>query len=316
MSLDHVFQPIKLGVHIVPGIWRYMLPEEVFYFRVDPERKSSCFDCPQVKAKGFHPSVRCCTYIPRVPNFLLGMALLATDTQKMVEDFVTSGYAIPEGSQHSHLQLIASLEHVSPSDSLKSNSIVCPFLDLKSKQCRMYSFRSGVCSTFFCIHDDQVEGREFWEHLQDFVSQIETALSQWVLSEIGFDVEAYFARFNLLSAEIDASSAPLTKAWSQMARKILFAEWYGREVAMFKRCAELVIENKNNLYELASKQKLLQAKTFDDTARQTLREKFSAHLVAESLPVGEPMPIKDIWYSVQLANRNLQLKRISEQSDS
>jgi len=316
MSLDAIFQPIRLGAHIVPGIWRYMLPEDVFYFRVDPERKSSCFDCPQVKASGFHPSVRCCTYIPRIPNFLLGMSLFATGTQQMVADFIAAGHAIPEGSQHSHLQLIASLEHISPSHNSQANSVVCPFLDLNSKQCRMYAFRNGVCSSFFCIHDQKIEGLEFWEHLQDFVSQIETALSQWALSEIGFDLETYFSRFNQLSKEIDASSIPKTKAWSEMARKILFDDWYGNEISLFKRCAEVVIDNKNNLYEIASKQKLMQAKTFDDAARATLLKSFSSHLVAESLPIGEPVPITDIWYSLQLANRNLQLKQISEQSDS
>src|SRR5687767_11630704 len=40
-----------------PGIWRYMLPEDVLYFRVDAEQGSSCFNCPQVKAFGFHPAI-------------------------------------------------------------------------------------------------------------------------------------------------------------------------------------------------------------------------------------------------------------------
>jgi len=308
MALDPIYEPIQLGSHIVPGIWRYMLPEDVFYFRVDPEKLSSCFDCPQVKAHGFHPSVRCCTYIPRVPNFLLGMALQDPATSGLVKHFIEAGFAIPEGSQFSPEQLSRSLQQLTTTDRSQP-LIVCPFLDQASKRCQIYAYRSGVCSTFFCIHDQGEEGAHFWEQLQDLVTQVETALSQWALQEIGFDLEAYFERFNALGSQLESGSDPHSFAWSVEARKHLFREWFGREQELYTSCADLIIRNKQDLYSLAGQQKLQQTKGYDEALRQSLAGKFPAHQIAESLPEGDPVSIKNIWYGVQLAHRNLQLSR-------
>ncbi|MCX6130209.1 MAG: hypothetical protein NTX25_14235 [Proteobacteria bacterium] len=306
----NIFEPIKLGAHTVPGIWRYILPDDVFYFQVDPETQSSCFDCPQVKKFGFHPSVRCCAFIPRVPNFLLGLALATESTRAMVESYIQDGYALPEGSQLSPVQLLESLRQISP-EAKTGPLLVCPFLDLNSKHCRLYAFRNGVCSTFFCIHDRGEEGLIFWEHLQDLVSQIETALSQWALTQAGFDLDAYFRRFNSLSETLELCTEKGNKAWSLEARKFLFQEWFGREIELYQKCAALVIEHKDQLYAIACRQKLFQTTAYDDAARALLLKSFPAHLVSETLPEGEPVSIGSIWYSVQLAHRNLQLSRLT-----
>ena len=309
MTLDPIFQPIKLGTHTVPGIWRYLLPEDVFYFQVDPESRSSCFDCPQIKLANFHPSIRCCAFIPRIPNFLLGMALYNQPTRPMISDYVKAGFAIPEGTQLSPTLLTDSLGHISPAHAA-AKSLVCPFLDLDSKACRMYAFRNGVCSTFFCIHDRGDEGILFWEQLQDLISQIETAIAQWALAKAGFNLTDYFARFNGLSQNLSLCTDPHSKAWSVEARRLLFQEWFGRELELFTLCADLVIAHKSELFTLACQQKLLQTKQYDAAAREVLLKTFAPALVRESLPEGEPVAIQDLWYSVQLAHRNLQRSRL------
>ncbi len=313
MPLDPIFAPTQLGVHTVPGIWRYMLPEDVFYFKVDPEKQSSCFDCPQVKKHNFHPSIRCCAFIPRIPNFLLGMSLQSEKTEAMVRQFIEAGYSLPEGTQLSPGQLVESLEHISPAHT--NDSIVCPFLDLTSKQCRMYAFRNGVCSTFFCIHDRGAEGALFWEHLQDLVSQIETALSQWALAQLGFDLDDYFQRFNDLSRDLEACNNNQNNSWSAAARQTLFQNWFGREAELYRATADVIIRHKHELYALACQQKLYQSKVFDQTSRHKLAASFAEKLILESLPDGEPEKIESIWYSVQLAQRNLQLSRQTHPHD-
>ncbi|MBC7659931.1 MAG: hypothetical protein H7249_09505 [Chitinophagaceae bacterium] len=310
MSLDPVFEPIKLGAHTVPGLWRYMFPDDVMYFRVDPETKSSCFNCPQVKAAGFHPSVRCCTVIPRVPNFLLGMALFDSRTEPMITDYIAKGYVLPEGCNISPSQLSASLSYIVKPDRDKP-TVICPFLNRESKACRLYSYRTTVCSTFFCHHDRGDEGRIFWEDLQDLGSQIEAALGQWALGEVGFDVASYFNRFNSLGLSLDSSNDPGSDAWSESSRKLLFGDWYGREGDLFKRCADVVIAHKDQLYAIACRQNILQTATYDEATRKELLKNFPAYLVSEALPEGTPETIQSLWYSVQLSHRNLQLSRQS-----
>ena len=307
MNISSLQQTVRLGTHIVPGIWRYMLPEDVLYFRVDPEKGSSCFDCPQVKEQGFHPSVRCCAFLPRIPNFLLGLALLDPATEGKVGDFVRNGFVIPEGSQVAPQQMRLSLEQVS--EYPVQPKVICNFLDQASKQCGLYAYRNGVCSTFFCKHDYGADSILFWESLQDLVAQIETALSQWALQEVGFDLDAYFNRFDSLAPHLAACNQPGGPAWSEWARRTLFQEYFGREIELFKACAQVVFEQRDHLFEIASGFKLRQTEGYDAALRTLELQYHKASLVAESLPEGVPVTIDSIWYGVQLNYRNLQLAK-------
>ncbi|WP_141733482.1 YkgJ family cysteine cluster protein [Oligoflexus tunisiensis] len=311
---DSILQPIRLGTHLVPGIWRYMLPDDVFYFRVDPEVRSSCFNCPQVKAHGFHPSIRCCSYIPRVPNFLLGLALMDPGVRPVAQNFIATGYSIPEGSQVSPHHMEKSIGFLS--GKLPQGSVICPLLDQNTKKCQIYAFRSGVCSTFFCRHDQGEAGAEFWESLTDLVTQVETALAQWALEQAGFDLGLYFERFETLAQDLEACSNPETGTWSDHARRQLFGVWYGREEELFQACAAQAIAHKKDLFEIAGRQKLRQTPGYDTTIRQRLGPLYSHSLIGEALPDGEPMPVRNLWYSTQLAHRNLQLHRIQASQDS
>lgn len=305
---DSIYQPIKLGAHTVPGVWAYMFPDDVKYFKVDPEKKASCFNCPQVKDAGFHPGVRCCTVIPRIPNFLMGMALHDKVTAPLIGAYIDGGFVVPEGSNITPKQLIASLAYI-----VKPNradpQIICPFLDQESRACQVYAYRSTVCSTFFCHHDHGEAGQLFWEDLQDLGSQIEAALAQWAMSEIGFDREAYFQRFNELQLDAQSSCKSDSDAWSEDVRRHLWGEYFGCEREFYKACADVVVANKKDLYEIASRQKILQTVAYDNTLRLELESRFPAELVSEALPIGEAESIKNIWYSTQLSQRNLQLNR-------
>ncbi len=308
-AIDPIYQAIKFGAHTVPGIWAFMFPEEVKYFRVDPEVKSSCFNCPQVKDAGFHPKVRCCTVIPRVPNFLLGMALHTDPTKSLAEAYIAGGFVLPEGSNITPTQLVTSLAYI-VKPSRDAPTVICPFLNLESKECGIYAYRSTVCSTFFCHHDQGENGRIFWEDLQDLGSQIETALAQWALAEIGFNVPAYFQRFDSLAGNHEFCSDEDSAAWSLSSRKLLWGEWFGRERELFLACAQVVIENKQDLYEIAARQTILQTKDYDHFVRIELEKTFPKALVEEALPEGTPEPIQNLRYSVQLSQRNLQMSRL------
>jgi Fe-S-cluster containining protein len=310
---NSILKPIQLGKHTVPGIWRYMLPEDLLYFRVDPERGSSCFNCPQVKAHGFHPTSRCCSYIPRIPNFLLGFALMDDATRELARNFVGSGYTIPEGSQVSPLQMEQSLGFLS--GQLPHGTVVCPLLDGSSGKCRVYAFRNGVCSTFFCRHDQGEAGAEFWESLTDLVTQVETALAQWALDQVGFDLDAYFQRFEDLQHDMDSCTDQASGTWSVSARQSLFGSWHGREEELFLATAEAILARKKDLFALAGQQKLRQTPAYDAAQRQRLATRFAADLIAEALPEGEAVSIQSLWYTAQLKHRNLQLHRL-ETKDS
>lgn len=306
---DSIFIPTRLGDHWVPGIWRYFLPEDVFYFRIDPEKKSSCFDCPQVKDAGFHPVVRCCWHIPRVSNFMLGFALQAEATAARVQAQIDKGFVTPEAMQVSPLQLQDVIAHIAPKAGEEPKT-VCPFLDRSSKACGIYAFRNASCSSFFCHHDRGEASALFWDDLQGLVGQIESALAQWALEAVGFDLNAYFSRFDSLAEDLGSCSRS-DGSWSDFARRRLFAEWYGRESELFMNCAKVISDSRDRLYDLAKEQKLKQTKTYDQALRRKLEENFRASLVAEALPDGEAESIDSLWYSLRLSQRNMQLSPLN-----
>jgi hypothetical protein len=113
---------------------------------------------------------------------------------------------------------------------------------------------------------------------------------------------------------MDACTDPGTGTWSDSARRTLFADWYGREEELFLHCAEAIIQNKNNLFEIAGQQKLRQTPGYDAAQRERLGSRFESALIAEALPEGEAVSIRSLWYGTQLAHRNLQLHRLKASS--
>ncbi len=297
-------QPTQLGSHQVPGLFRYMVPEDVFYFRIDSEVKSTCFQCPQVAQAGFHPDIRCCTFIPRIPNFLLGMALQDPLTRPKVKAYIEGGFATPEGTHLSPQQLRDSLNHVAKVHE-QSEPLACPFLDKQKRACGIYSYRCSSCSFFFCINDRGENGRVFWDDMQAFVSQIETALAQWTMNEMGYDLKQYFQTFDELGADVKRCEDPSSKAWSPYALEKLFGPWYGREVEYFEACANRVLEQKEQLYTLAQSQPLHQSPGFDEAQRQALSPVYPEELIQEALPKGRPESLASLWYSLQRSHRRL-----------
>ena len=110
---DHLIsQPLLLGNHVFPGFWRYIFPNDISKIKFPKEQKSSCMNCPKSECHGYRPDYRCCTFHPRVGNFMLG---LASDTEKGLESFhdlKKLGMLIPEGMNQTPTQWYDYLDDV------------------------------------------------------------------------------------------------------------------------------------------------------------------------------------------------------------
>lgn len=302
---DPLHRPLRLGAHMVPGFWRFLFADDPSELRYPSECRSTCANCPKVAQEGFHPDYRCCTYHPTIPNFLLGLALENAETAPLIDALIAESFATPEGLQPTAAQTHAALVQRAANDFGKEHAVVCRFLDAASGRCRMYAYRNGVCSTFFCIHDQGDDGREFWAKLQAAASQAETALAQWAMQAAGFDVAAYFARFDSMSHDVAAHTAAVGQAWTDEARKTLWGDWFGRERELYLACAALIRTNKERLGELADSVTLRSADAYDLAFRASLPEGLRDELDANGITAGQPVPPADLWYMFKLAHRNL-----------
>ena len=94
------------------------------------------------------------------------------------------------------------------------------------------------------------------------MNQCETALSQWALGQVGFSYEGYFHRLDSLAPYMHRVCDPETLGWSQWAREVLWADYYGKELELFKKCAEVISDNRDRLWEIAEKHTIIESRLF------------------------------------------------------
>lgn len=293
----------RIGNHIVPGIWEHMLPEEFLDFRFPEERFSSCNRCPMVVSDRYHKAFKCCTHIPRVPNFLMGLALESNESGPRIKKAVTEGFALPEGIVITPAQSVATLRQNEAGNFGRTAEVRCGFLDQSTGGCGIYHFRNSTCSSFFCKNDFGEAGAAFWEQVQALVGQVEYALSWWCMQEIGLDPVSYLARFDSLATEL-ANGGIASWHWPEESRRLLWGEWFGREEEFYLRCAALVRNRQNELFAIACRTPLRKPEKFEEAFRDSLPDNLQRELDLDS-PRGTPEAVESVWYKLRLMHRNL-----------
>lgn len=274
MSKRQITEPTYIGSHLVPGVWEDMLPFELFTYEIPEERRSTCMDCPKTCTDGFRPDYRCCTYHPRVPNFLLGFAVSDKNSAPRVRKLRDEGWMLPEGFQATPHQWADFLADVAEDRFGKSENVLCPFMEKPSGFCKIYPFRNSVCSTFFCLHDHGDQGRKFWESLQTLVMQVELALGQWALRQAGFDVEAYIRRLDRLGRNVTTVARPGKRTWTEDARRFLWGDDFGRELEIYEACAEAIEAHREDLWEIANQTDILEAPKWEKATHRVVPEEY------------------------------------------
>ena len=292
---------MELGPHQLPGIWRYLLPADAAWLALPAERRATCDDCYWVRKGRCHDECRCCTYLPQLPNFFVGLALKDPACREAMVALIEVGAMLPVGLLASPQQFARAVASRAEDRFGEDPSQLCPFFERESRRCAIYTYRNSVCSTFFCVHDHGESGAEFWGALQALAGNAETALGQWAMGVVGLPSASHARTLDRLSGEIEALSA--TQGWSELARRALWGQWYGREVAFFERCAEAVVARLDDLYAIACEQPLLPALRYERALVAWLPPSLRSE--APEPPEGEAVPIPQLWYRLQLKARQL-----------
>jgi Fe-S-cluster containining protein len=302
---DPIFETFEMCNHRIPGVWKYILPEDFVWIHLPEEKRAVCDNCPKVITNDYRADCRCCTYFPQIPNFMVGLAHKDPKSELRVKEFVETGGALPEGSQISPKQLFRSAREYTKERFGKSRLINCPFMDPENQMCGIYPYRNSVCATFFCEYDHGEVGVKYWETVQSFVGQIETAISQWAMDELGIDTSSYIQRLNSLSDRISEVSDASSGAWAEDIRKYLWGDWFGREIEFYEKCADLVIERRDELYDLVSRRPLFEAYGYETAVKNWIPEPYRDEIPPLPEKPSEPVMVDVLWYKLELATRNL-----------
>ena len=117
-----------------------------------------------------------------------------------------------------------------------------------------------------------------WDVVQDFVGSAESALAQWALQDAGFDLHAYFQRFDALADDLGGIEDPATHTWSPGALATLWGDWRGREAELLTLTAAAVRRERAKLRVLAEKTPILRPARFEAAERALVPAELVAFL--------------------------------------
>jgi hypothetical protein len=146
---------------------------------IPEETQATCANCAMCAKAGdppanstlfFHPQVKCCTYLPRLPNFLVGR-LLADDDPDFapgritVEERLQRGVAVtPLGFGRDAVYTLLYQQGANAAFG-RSRALRCPHYIEEGGRCGVWKHRESTCATWFCKHVRGAVGMQFWQVL-------------------------------------------------------------------------------------------------------------------------------------------------------
>ncbi|MBI2900855.1 MAG: hypothetical protein HYY17_11780 [Planctomycetes bacterium] len=188
---------------------------------------------PGDSSRFFRPETKCCTFLPALPNFLVGAVLDEPDPAS------ASGRASVE-------QRIDALLGATPVGLLqppayarryaggkeffgRDPSMRCPHFLAEGGRCGIWRHRESTCATWFCKHVRGALGRTFWAALHGLLAAAETGLARFCVMEEDVGREALLHAV----ATQGERAVPAT-------RRVLWGRWAGREREYYRRCGARV----------------------------------------------------------------------------
>lgn len=194
----------------------------------------------------FLPNLKCCTYQPTLPNFLVG-AVLSDSSPEMAEgrrrmqERIRSRMGITPQWLSPPRKYRVLLDAARTSSFGRSKVLLCPFFveepsaEGQSGLCSIWKHREAVCSTFFCKHEAGAAGHAYWTAQKQLLAHHEVVLSRHAAHEVSPDVaEPAFPRMRLTLNDLE-DKPPTDEDYVAC-----WADWVGREEEFYRRTFEIV----------------------------------------------------------------------------
>ena len=128
--------------------------------------------------------MRCCTYYPVMPNFLVGEALLAggASSKQMLRRIVLGG-GLERGAVLPSDAWSEAYDATHQTHFGRDAALRCPYWVEGPLGCSIWSARNNVCRTWFCRHEDGPRGQALWRAVRLVLSKIERRIAVFVAGE-------------------------------------------------------------------------------------------------------------------------------------
>jgi hypothetical protein len=128
----------------------------------------------------FHPGARCCTYHPTLANFLAGRALgEGGRAESVVMGRIREGAGITAAGIVPTEAWAALYREVMMERFGRDPSLLCPYWVGGDHACGVWAHRSATCRTWFCKHDQGLDGAVQWSQLKAVLARAEALLARF-----------------------------------------------------------------------------------------------------------------------------------------
>jgi hypothetical protein len=220
------------------------------------ETEATCDDCAMCAPPGvspgerdefFNPETKCCTYVPVLPNFLVGRILEDADPafatgRATVEERLRSGVAVTPLGIGQPPAFALMYKQSSTTLFGQSRSLRCPHYLEDGGHCGVWEHRAAICCTWFCKHVRGAVGYGFWTVLHRLLGAVENMLARWCVLQLDPGVTALGRLFpqprpgertHIDPRALDGQVDPV-------AFRSLWGRWAGREEHFYRECAHEV----------------------------------------------------------------------------
>jgi Fe-S-cluster containining protein len=182
----------------LPEIYNNIFPS--FFNNVLPaEELATCDNCAMVQSHEstntnenyYAPNLKCCTFYPTIPNYLIGAILNSNDKmfehgQNVIKKLIEKGSNVFPTGIHQPKDYKLLYDAASTRGFGKSKALLCPFYNKTLNNCSIWKYRNSTCSTFFCKYVNGKDGNDFYLSLKEYLQNTETAISNYILLKQGF----------------------------------------------------------------------------------------------------------------------------------
>ena len=229
--------------------------------KIPSESHATCESCAMLPVPGgedghrdavfFNPKTKCCTYLPLLPNFLVG-AILADGAPDMAEGRARVLERIGKKVGVTPLSVGAGGAYKLMYDHGDgafghSEAMRCPYYleDRIGGGCGIWRHRNSVCMTWFCKHERGAPAKRFWDSANELLMAVEENLAIHCLVTLGFDDAALRANFPLKVPNSrkhtgTVNGDELDGVVSPERYRAFWGSWTGREQELYRQCDAIV----------------------------------------------------------------------------
>jgi hypothetical protein len=216
--------------------------EELLTGPIPPETEAACTDCPmcmQDPARNrsgytFNTRTKCCTYMPDLPNYLVGRIYLDRSPESAAGRsafqaqlkrgliVVPLGMFPPPAFAERYRRNISRFG--------QDPEMRCPYyLEEQGGLCGVWRHRNARCASWFCRYVRGSAGVIFWKYIDSLLTTVERLLPRWCVLQLDPGEDAMRRLFPPPPSERLLNDLPL-----------MWGRWRGHEREFYEASAELV----------------------------------------------------------------------------